>query len=411
MKICLVSQDYPPETARGGISTQTWNKANALRMLGHEVSVISKAPDGHESDVVSQEGVRVIRIKPPSVDFPVYTSEAYWLGYSWCVFGAIHKLLGSGGIDILDFAEYGAEGFAYQVDRTMWNWIPILVQLHGPLAMCSDRFGWPHRESNFHRVGTFLEGVTIRKADRMMACSQNIADYVSSRYDVPVSSIDVVHCGVDATLFHPGQGPWDAASVLFVGNVEANKGVETVFEAVLLLRRKRPNLRLDIVGSSESGLLRQLARRAAAEPSGSFLEIHGFVDHARLPDYYRRAAVFASPASHENGVANVYLEAMACGCPVIASSAGGGPEAVVHGETGWIVPPNDVQATAEVLEGALADTGMIRRMGVAARRRIEEYFCMERYIERVLKSYERCIQDSRLRRQKMESNSAYRVSE
>jgi len=77
--------------------------------------------------------------------------------------------------------------------------------------------------------------------------------------------------------------------------------------------------------------------------------IVGFVaDRSRLPDYYRRAHVLACPAYHEVGVANVCVEAMACGCPVVACNTGGAPEAVLHGDSGFLVPPNKA-----ILETAL----------------------------------------------------------
>jgi glycosyltransferase involved in cell wall biosynthesis len=114
-----------------------------------------------------------------------------------------------------------------------------------------------------------------------------------------------------------------------------------------------------------------------------------------LPRYYHEADVFCSPAPYEGGVANVSLEAMACGCPVLASTAGGAPEAVTEGRTGLLVPPDDPDALVRALDRILSDAPLRRRMGRAAREKVEEYFAMDKYIRRVLAVYETAIERSR----------------
>jgi glycosyltransferase involved in cell wall biosynthesis len=233
MKICLVSQGYPPETARGGVGTQTWNKAHALAALGHSVHVVScSAGAGPDTRTETEGGVTVHRMRPPGVDFPVYETPTYWLGYSWAVLGQLHRLMEAVAFDLIDFPEYGGEGFAYQLDRTPWNWAPVVVQLHAPLAMFVDHIGWPERGSEFHRVGTMMEEISIKRADALMACSANIADLTAGYYGVPRKSIAVVHCGVDGRAFRPraeAERGSDRPTVLFVGNVVGNKGVGAAF--------------------------------------------------------------------------------------------------------------------------------------------------------------------------------------
>jgi glycosyltransferase involved in cell wall biosynthesis len=396
MNICLVSQEYPPETARGGVGTQTWNKARALAALGHTVHVLScAAGPGPDDRTESDGGVTVHRMQPPGEEFPVYTTPAYWLGYSWLVLRRLHRLMGAVALDVIDFPEYGAEGLAYQLDRTEWNWVPVVVQLHGPLAMFVEHIGWPERGSDFHRLGTAMEELCVKRADALMACSANIADLTAGFYGVPRESIDVVHCGVDAEAFRPAaRGEGGRPTVLFVGNIVGNKGVEVVFEAVLRLRARRPDIRLQVVGDC-GGLALELQERAAREGAEGNVDFTGFVGRAGLPALYQAAQVFCSPAQYEGGVANVYLEAMACACPVVASTAGGAPEAVADGETGLLVPPDDVGAVARALDQILGDGPRRRRMGEAARRRVEDYFAMDKYIARVLTIYQKAIDRSR----------------
>jgi glycosyltransferase involved in cell wall biosynthesis len=180
--------------------------------------------------------------------------------------------------------------------------------------------------------------------------------------------------------------------VLFVGNVAANKGVMTACEAVLSLRERHPGLRLQILGTGDDDLIHDLQERARRENAADSIEVHGFVSvRERLPAFYRAADVVCSPAVHEVGVANVYIEAMAAGCPVVAADSGAAPEAIVQRETGLLVPPDDVGATAAALHEILADAGLRERLGAAGRRRAEEYFAMDHYVARVLASYQRAL--------------------
>ncbi len=402
MNICLVSQEYPPETARGGIGTQTWNKARSLAGLGHSVHVLScGAGEGPDLTTEIENGITVHRMRPPGQEcgeeFPVYNPPTYSLGYTWSVLRHLNKLMRSTTFDVIDFAEYGAEGFAYQLDRVPWNWVPVVVQLHGPLAMLAKHIGWPEEDSDFYRVGVFMEGRSIQLADSLMACSANVADFTAGFYGLPRESIDVVHCGVDAEVFRPSDEDTPASAqptVLFVGNIAANKGVETVFEAVLRLRSKYPGIRLQLLGKSDDGQEEELRTKACAAGGGPNVEFHGFVDRLRLADFYRHADVLCLPSQHES-LGIVYLEAMACGRPVVATTAGGAPEAVIDGETGILVPPLDAGAAMTALDLIFADASLRRRMGEAGRRRVENYFAMDKYILRVLAAYRKAIGCSR----------------
>jgi glycosyltransferase involved in cell wall biosynthesis len=220
-----------------------------------------------------------------------------------------------------------------------------------------------------------------------------VARLVERYYGVPWQSIDVVHCGVDTDVFHPGPDQATPArpTVLFVGSVVENKGAQVLVEAVIKLRKKYPDIRLLMVGKGGPSLMEQLTERIHNEGAEPNIEFLGFIDLEKLPAYYRSAHVFCSPSAEYEGFGQVYIEAMACGCPVVASTAGGAPEAVVQGETGLLVPPNDVAATAEALDQILSDTEFRRRLSHHGRQRIDEYFAMDRFVHRVEAVYEKAI--------------------
>jgi glycosyltransferase involved in cell wall biosynthesis len=273
----------------------------------------------------------------------------------------------------------------------------VVVQLHGSLAMFVEHIGWPEKGSDFHRVGTMMEHVSVQRADALMACSGSIADFTAATYGVPRAEIEVIHCGVDTEAFRPAELRERVAgrpTVLFVGNIAANKGVKTVFEAVLRLRGRYPDVRLQILGGGAEELLRHFEARVHEEGAETNVEFHGFVDRPELPEFFRNADVFCAPSQYE-AFGIVYIEAMACACPVVASPTGGTPEAVTDGQTGLLVSPDDVEATAAALDRLLGDAALRRRMGEAGRRRVEDYFAMDKYIGRVLNVYHKAIERSR----------------
>src|SRR5438105_12470624 len=84
MNICLVSQQYPPETASGGIGTQTFLKARGLVARGHSVDVISSTLDGAPTSY-QDHGVTVHRLPYPTQDTEFCETSVLWVGYSWAV--------------------------------------------------------------------------------------------------------------------------------------------------------------------------------------------------------------------------------------------------------------------------------------------------------------------------------------
>ena len=187
--------------------------------------------------------------------------------------------------------------------------MPVVTQLHGPLAMFAERVGWPEVGSEFHRIVSFMEGESIRLADGLMASSANIADFTASYYNVARDRIRVVHCGIDCDLFTPGDGTEPNGrprKVLFAGNLVGSKGVFTVFDAVMRLRPKYPDIRLRLLGKDTDDVFSHCQRVARQHGADGIVESLGFKqERAELPEVFRDADVFAAPSRHETGVANV----------------------------------------------------------------------------------------------------------
>jgi D-inositol-3-phosphate glycosyltransferase len=394
VRVCLVSQEYPPGYV-GGIGTQCRVKARSLSARGHEVVVLT-AGDGagpplHRRD---DDGVTAYELRAPGGQFAVYRTETYWLGYTWAVLGALRSLSAERGFDVIDFPDYGAEGFAFQLDRREDDATAVAVHLHGSLHMFAEQIGWPEPGDRLLRVGTFMEDISIQAADRLLAASEAIAELTATRLHVPRESIDVVAGAVDAERFAPA-GEHDRRGeevrLLFVGNVVANKGIWTVLDALVRLAHEHPQLSLSIAGAADEQTTEQLLARALEAGVGERVHLLGFVEHSELPALYRSADALVMPSQYEGGLGMAYLEAMACGLPVVASGAGGAAEAVVDGDTGIVLDAGGAEETAAAIHTLLARPELRARMGAAGRARVEQHFSVERYAARVEQSYERAI--------------------
>jgi glycosyltransferase involved in cell wall biosynthesis len=297
----------------------------------------------------------------------VHTEAADWLGYSAEVAAALDALHARTPLDLVDFPEWGAEGYVHLLNRTEWNRIPTVIHLHGPLVMFAHTMGWPEIHSEFYRVGSAMEGTCLRLADAVFSSSRCSADWCARHYGLQSDRVPVLHTGVDTQQFAPRDVPKaERPTIVFAGKLVRTKGVHVLVEAACQLAREFHDLHLRLLGRGDPKLVAELQEKAANNPG--LLDIAGFVERAELADHFSRAHVFAAPSQYEGGPGFVYLEAMACGLPVIACEASGAAEVVRHGENGLLVPPQNVEALVAALRSLLSDPSRREAIGQRARK-------------------------------------------
>ena len=221
--------------------------------------------------------------------------------------------------------------------------IPYVVKVHG-----SDLN--VQAEHALHRMQIRS---ALRGASAVVAVSRALAEKSVTLGAAP-SQVHVLYNGVDQDLFAPGSRPQareklglspEAPLILYVGNLKESKGCGDLLEAFPALLAAHPRARLVYVGDGTYGMA--LRERAAALNIIKRVTWVGPVAHDRLGDWFRAADLLCLP-SHNEGVPNVVLEAMACGTPVVATRVGGIPE-VVPDWAGTLVPPHDIPALSKAL--------------------------------------------------------------
>jgi glycosyltransferase involved in cell wall biosynthesis len=191
----------------------------------------------------------------------------------------------------------------------------------------------------------------------------------------------VVPLGIDLERFASGRPALQGTVVGNVARLAAQKGHDTLLDAVPAVLDRHPEARFAIAGDGE---LREALERRAQELGGEHVSILG--NRSDVADLLASFTVFAYPSRFE-GLCLAVIEAQAAGVPVVATPVGGIRETVVDGETGWLVPVDDAAALAERIVHVLDHPDEARRVADEAQRRAQR-FSEQAMVERTLALYE-----------------------
>lgn len=209
--------------------------------------------------------------------------------------------------------------------------------------------------------------LTAWLADRVLAPSHQTATEIERDYGVEDVSVLPNVTGA-RPVGEPTESDTETGYFLFVGRLRIRKGVEVLLHAMNRLRERHSDVRLRIVGSGEHrNRLEEVVRNLGLEDAVEFL---GACEPQRVPWLMKNAVALVVPSIYE-GMPLVVLEAMAAELPVVASRVSGIPEVVGDGDTGWLVPPEDIGALEAALATVRRDPAEAKRRGRRGRERVE----------------------------------------
>ena len=214
----------------------------------------------------------------------------------------------------------------------------------------------------------------VQLADLIVCPSAHVRDSVIEAGCAPIKAT-IVPSGIDLDYFSPGPGPASSSfRVLFAGHVSQRKGVGTLLEAWKAAALS--NAELIIAGSLPAGF----DWRPHLSPN---VRLAGHQTRSELRDLYQTCHCLAFPTMIE-GLANVVLEAMACGCCVVTTPASGVGDWLKNGENGILLHPQNIEAWAETLRRLAADPSVAERLGRAGVRTAQN-FSLKSYGERLMR--------------------------
>lgn len=204
-----------------------------------------------------------------------------------------------------------------------------------------------------------LEKLGYAKADHIVCDSPSTRKILIENYGINERKCSVVIIGVDKSQFFPSHGKRIPESLLFIGRLEARKGIDFLIKAMPLVKARCPEVRLFIAG--EGNLRAWIARFIAEHDLHKNVKLLGVLEDKHMSRWYNSVAVLVVPSVFEGFGLNA-AEAMACGTPVIATDVDGLKDVVDHGVNGLLVQYADVPRLSETISFLLANESERQRL-------------------------------------------------
>ena len=392
-RIAFLSEHASPLASLGGADAGGQNVyvselSSNLARRGYAVDVFTRRDNPHTPEVVDwQPGVRVIHLKAGPMR-PRPKDELWPFMPAFCNSLQHFMERDETHYDLIHGNFWMSGWVATEMRRRLG--IPV-VQIFHAMGKTKRRHQRKVDTSPGDRIK--IELGIIREADKIIAQCPNERDELVDDYGADPARIALVPSAVNTNVFTPVARDearrrtgleTERQIIVYVGRMLPRKDIRNIVRALALLARGNEHgqdapLLLVVGGESEKpdpldtpevGELQKLAAELGVLDRVHFT---GKRQPEALRDYYSAADVAVTTPWYEP-FGLTPLEAMACGRPVIGSAVGGITYTIQDGKTGFLVPPRDPEALAARLQHLLSQPDLCRRMGLAARRRVEKEF-------------------------------------
>lgn len=385
MRILVLAHVFP-RTVDDSMGAFLLHLADALAERGAQTEVV--AP--HAANLADDETIGAARVRR------FHYAPARWerLAYT----GTMHEIVGRGIGGKILFAFFCAAFFfkSLAVARaarpqlihahwwlpgglvgalvSMLTRIPLIITTHGTDVEMLRRTRWamPLARFTFARARAITCGSTYLR-DQLLALG--VAD---------AARVRVIPMPVNPIFENLRLASRPSPLILTVARLTAQKSIDTLIDAMAILRERGSAARLQIIGDGPArAALEQQTRALNLQDRIEFL---GALPQKELPRYYAECAVFVLPSIRE-GMGLVLAEALLCGAPVIAANSGGVTDIVKDGETGLLVPERDARALADTIERILNDGALAARLASNGAAWVRERYTRARVAEQFAEVY------------------------
>ena len=397
----------------GGQGVYTRHLSKALVDLGHHVEVLS----GQPYPIVDE---RVPLVELPSLDiyndhFPM-RMPGLWELKTWMDFAEVTAFSTGTFPEPLAFSLRAWDHLkrrTHEFDLVQDNQclgygllaieksgLPVLGTIHHPITV-DRRIEMEHAETTYQKYAkarwyafTKMQTRVAKRLRRIITVSQNSFDDICRTHDVSPEKLFVVPVGVDPDLFKPLPGVERRPhQIISTASADvAMKGQRFLLEALAKLRTEYPDLKLVLIGRLKEG---SIAQRTIEELGlWDAVEFVSGVSDERIVELYNESACAVVPSLYE-GFSLPAIEAMATGCPLVATTGGALPEVTgSDGETCYSVAPADSEALATGIRRALDDPEGSARIGAAGRDRVITRWSWRNTAERTVEHYRALLAES-----------------
>lgn len=340
---------------------------------------------GHESLVVTPKG-SPLAARAREESLPVREIFCHGPGDPIAIHG-VHQILNETGAQILHVHTANAHSLGFLVLR-----LPGTPKQRKPAFVV-------HRRVDFQPAADPLTRMRYTAEPCLYVCVSDAVRQVLERYGIPPARLRVVHSSIDPARIDAQAGssreelraelgvPVDAGLIGVVGTLVPHKGHRHLIAALPRILAAQPAARVILFG--DGPLEAELRRDCWERGVQTQVIFAGF--RSDVARFLPAMDVYAHP-SVEEGLGTTILDAMAARLPVVATRAGGIPEVVRHGETGWLVPPGAPIELAGPIISLLENPRQRAAFGEAGRARVEAEFTIPRLLEKTLSAYGQAVQ-------------------
>lgn len=375
-KIIVFSEDFPPVS--GGVAQWAAGVAVGIHKQGHEIRVLTR----YRKEFLPKSDL---------YEFPI----SFIKGKRWKQFRSLYCHQ-----SIKSIYQQG-----YKPDliiATTWNFARGIINL---------------ARENRTKLITVVHGLevtrkmpfikklwlkrTLHMSDLVIAVSQFTRDRIIENHSANGINISVIQNGVNISKFDPQVdtsdlkkkfGIKDEKIILTLARVIERKGHDKVIEALPRIKKQIPNTKYIIAGDWKEDYFRKLKALVTELQLDQTVIFTGYISPDDVKYFYNLCDVYIMPSRElekegdTEGFGITFLEANACEKPVIGGNSGGVGDAIVDGETGFLVNPLDTEEIAEKLMQLLSDSELSQQMGKQGRRRIEKEFTWDIISTKIMKS-------------------------
>ncbi|HEY9646696.1 MAG TPA: glycosyltransferase family 4 protein [Chroococcidiopsis sp.] len=399
MKIALISYEFPPDTASGGIATYVYQVTQMLHQRGHWVEVFTGSSLRSVCEVC--QGVTVHRVQTARSEFADAIAPIFALRHTQVSF------------DVIETPEIGAEG--REIIRIMPE-LPLVVKLHTPSflveqinrvkpslpmkarwnlgALRRGKFPKAYPTYTYNPV-TDIERLYALQADEIATPSQALGDHLVKMWNLPVEQLHhLPYPYIPAPELLQIPIATQTQTVSFIGRLEQRKGVLDLARAIPKILQQHPQTKFRFVGaawgSPKPGVDMQRYIEQRLQPYLQSIEFTGSVPLDQIHLALAQTDICVFPSIWEN-FPNVCLEAMAAGRGIVGSMAGGMVEMLDGIEAGRLVPPLHPQGIVAAVSELLEHPERRWAIGQKARDRILARYSFEQIGPQQEASYQRAI--------------------
>ena len=368
LNICIISREFPPDTAFGGIGTFSLDTALMLVAHGHRVTVLSQSLS--VTRTFEHQGIIVHKLRIPRPFATYRFLPALILGFNYVIYRRLRELHRERPFDVIDAPDHLGEGLF----AGLFTQLPLVTRLHTPFALLVDLRLNDYRKGIEYGLIWLAEKLALKRSDAVYAPCVDLVRRCERLFSLQELPAKIFSYPLDLALFSPEQKSNAALPrrLLFLGRYEQRKGIETIVDALPRILAQQPDVTLTMVGRDTPNIRGYSSAREYMEESfrrAGCLDRVRFCDYVpldQLPRIFHEHDVVWVPSLYDN-YPIVSLEAMACGKAVVVAASGGLPEMVQDGVSGLVFEPGNGEALAERTLALCDAPEFAARLGMQAR--------------------------------------------